>query len=133
MKTFRNLVIICFSLSFLGSQCRKDMDCRANLINNTNDSLVYFFYPEPVGNCDCNGVCLIEVLLPRSSKEICHNETWEHRFSRYGTDRINIIVVSPDSLRKYTEDKVIIQKKYYKLITVSLKELENMNWRIVCP
>lgn len=117
----------------MSSQCKKDMDCRTKLINNSNETLWYDFDCLFTDSLKWTDNCLYGIVPPKSSKEICSPDTWEERFSFYKTDKVKVFIVSDDTASTYNMFDIIKEKKYYRFDVYTLEELENLNWTITYP
>lgn len=135
MKTIKyNSILIILSLILLSNECKDDMDCRMNFVNNSSETLwfdiVCYNYADTEtweGNC-------YDVKVPaNSSKELCSNETWEHVFSENNTDSITIYVTDYDTASSYGMEKIIKNQKFHKKHRLSFDDLEDINWTITYP
>ncbi len=135
MKTIKyNSILIILSLILLSNECKDDIDCRMNFVNNSSETLWFDIvccnYTDTEtwkGNC-------YDVKVPaNSSKKLCSNETWEHVFSENNTDSITIYVTDYDTASSYDMEKIIENQKFHKKYLLSFDDLESMNWTITYP
>ena len=118
----------------MSSQCKKDMDCRTKLINNTDETLWYdISCIVPSDSLAWEGNCMAAKVGANSSKEICSNETWEERFSRMITDTIIVWITNADTAEKYNMFEIIEGNKYYRKEILSQDDLIKMNYIISYP
>jgi hypothetical protein len=135
MKTIKyNSVLIILSLILLSNECKDDMDCRMNFINNSNETqwfdIVCYDYS---GTEIWEGNCYDVKVSANSSKKLCSNETWEHVFSVNNTDSITIYVTNYKTASSYDMEKIIKNQKFHKKYRLSFDDLEDMNWTITYP
>jgi hypothetical protein len=122
------LLFTCFSCVY------DSADNKLKIINSTKSDLYILDYDTSSLEDYPNELLNLErsFFLKDSIKIMwLHNETWEDYIKGARNHKLNLFVISPDTIKKYTKDEIINGEKYTKVLSYSLKEIEKMKWKVV--
>ncbi len=122
MKSIKpSIILILFIIPLLSNECKDDMDCRMNFVNNSSETLWFDIVCQNYADTETwEGNCYDMKVPANSSKELCSNETWEHVFSSNNTDSITIYITDYDTAISYDMEKKSKNINFIKSIVYHL-------------
>lgn len=138
MKTNNNYIIkfllaVCFGYLLFTSSCF--FDSNIHFVNNTNDTLCYFWRTITQNDSfpntnDCEKIIFFD-FNPNSNGIIHNTANWRVEFSSHRIDLLRLYFLNHDSIRKYGECKVMKRQLYIKRLDFTYDDLKRIDWTIV--
>lgn len=111
-------------------------DGRLTIINKTNSEISALTFYDSIP--DYNQINRTAYYLEDKIKEgaegkviISGKNSWPHFFEKSRNNKLNIFIISQDSLRKVGNIQKLLEDRNYKLYMFSKEEIESINWQVV--
>ncbi len=141
MKFIKSYLIIFLLLLIASSNsCKEESgsgDDRLTTVNNSSDSIFSVIkIPEPdttllqEGTCT---YCFVEI-PPNSTYKHFNQVNWEVYINSLSPqNRVSMIIVAPDTLRKYSFQEVVNLENYLARYDLNIDQLNSMQWTVEYP
>lgn len=143
MKIIKSYLIILLILFVASSNsCEEDSDDgggdnRLTTVNNSPDSIFSVIkIPEPDTTVLQEGTCTycFVKIPPNSAYKHFNQVNWEVYINRLSPQkRVSIIIISPDTLRKYSFQEVVNMENYLTRYDLNIDQLISMQWAVEYP
>lgn len=127
-------IILLFPLVLLSACVYDTADSKLIIVNSTkNDLYVIEYdtsslvdYPNEVLNLDRS-----YILKDSIKKMTIFNRKWDNYVKNARNQKLNLFLILPDTMNKYSKDEIIKDEKYLKILSYDLKELNKIKWKVV--